>query len=601
MTAAVEQLRALVAQGRWQKARARYQRLGKKAQNDVEALFLVGIAYGQLKEYEAALDSFQRVIALNPSMPAVYQNMGLALKELGRPQDAITAFRKAVQLKPDFIDAWCGLGLVCSSIRQYSGAEECFRKALAVRPDNMTVQYHLAQTLRALQRHQEAFEIFSHLVNASPDSIELYEIIGNNFSEAGRYDEALQWYQRAIDIKPDFASVYYNLGLTYQTLGDLDNAVKYHRLATKYDVDNYQAHRAIAANKVFTDVHDPDLSALEKAMQSGNQSAEGSMHLHFALAKAYEDLADYDRAFRHYRDANRIKRSEYDYNINMDVALIDRIKASLSKDILGRHAAGLNLEGGQVPVFIVGMPRSGTSLVEQILASHPDVYGAGELATLKDTLSQLPGLAPILSANANGTAHDVRATLAHLADGDLSRLAAQYQQLAGANSGAARFVTDKLPMNFLHIGLIYLLMPQARVIHCMRDPLDTCLSCYKRYFTGELRFAYDLTELGQYYCLYQDLMAYWHEVLPGFVFELSYEDLVTNQEATTRRLLEFVGLDWDSRCLTFYATDRSVKTNSFAQVRKPIYQSAMKLWTHYASHLAPLMDELRRCGNDVSR
>ena len=232
------------------------------------------------------------------------------------------------------------------------------------------------------------------------------------------------------------------------------------------------------------------------------------------------------------------------------------------------------------------MPRSGTTLTEQILASHPQVHGAGELSALSDVLSDFHAV-------------DDLAKLAALDASELDGLARRYRQLAHESVPTdRRYVVDKMPHNFRYIGFIRLLFPQAKVIHCLRDPVDTCLSCYKRYFAGGgVRFAYDLTELGRYYCLYLNLMHHWHSVLPGYVYDLRYEDLIADQEGQSRRLLEFCGLPWDERCLTFYDSNRLVTTNSYHQVRQPIYRSSVQLWRRFEDHLAPLLDELRQCRN----
>jgi hypothetical protein len=308
--------------------------------------------------------------------------------------------------------------------------------------------------------------------------------------------------------------------------------------------------------------------------------------LHFGLANLRQRAGDYDAAFDHFRQGNAIRRGLFEKTgTAFDPAAhrrrIDWLIRTFTPEYF-RQVEGVGV-GDESPVFIVGMPRSGTTLVEQILSQHPQVFGAGELRDIDRLAEELTG--PIMAAGGDGAA------LARLARQKGQDLAQRHlQRLIQLGGGAVR-VLDKMPINFLHLGLIATLFPRARVLHCRRDPLDTCVSCYCQYFHA-LNFTWDLADLGNYYRQYERLMAHWQTTLPLRLLDVSYEELVNNQEAVSRRLVDFCGLDWDERCLAFYESRRPVHTQSTLQVRRPMYASSVGRWKRYEKHLQPLQDAL---------
>jgi hypothetical protein len=305
-------------------------------------------------------------------------------------------------------------------------------------------------------------------------------------------------------------------------------------------------------------------------------SRERRSAAHFSLGRLYDRAGDYNRAFVHFQAGNNLKPSDFDRG--EFTRFIDDLINTFDVDFM-RNAPCAH-HGSRRPVFIVGMPRSGTSLVEQILASHPEVCGGGELEDIRHIAF---GAGAWL-----GSSHTYPRVVRELAAADCDTLAAGYLKKLAVLSPQARCVTDKMPQNFLALGLIALLFPEARVIHCLRDPLDTCLSCYFHDFTGYHPYAYRLEGLGFYYRQYQRLMRHWRAVLPIPMLDVVYEDLVADPEAGIRQLLAFCELDWDERCLRFYESERIVHTSSYQQVRRPIYKSSLGRWRHYAAHLEPL-------------
>jgi len=325
---------------------------------------------------------------------------------------------------------------------------------------------------------------------------------------------------------------------------------------------------------------DPDILAMEELLDRPDLSAGKSMHLCFALGKAYQDVKNYERAFAYLSKGNQIKRG----SINFDLATVqeacDRTIKEFSRELFAQNrAVGFNSE---LPIFILGMPRSGTTLVEQILASHPQVHGAGEL----------PYLQQLAKALSRKLGRPFPEGVGKIDPGSWQGLGKNHVQAMRKIAPRARYITDKMPDNFWRVGTIHLMLPQAKIIHCVRNPADTCLSCYQKLFTQGQEFSYDLQDLGHYYQVYHRLMQHWQAVLPGPILEVRYEDVVANQDGKAREILAFCGIEWDDACLAFYQTDRPVMTASTAQVRQPIYTTSVERWRRYERQLAPLLEAL---------
>ena len=312
------------------------------------------------------------------------------------------------------------------------------------------------------------------------------------------------------------------------------------------------------------------------------------MYLGYALGKAYEDIKAYDKSFENLKIGNSLKRAASRFSIDEVKATVDEIIETFSKDVFENT---LSTQTEHSPIFIIGMPRSGTTLVEQIIASHSEVIGGGELTLLRDVITG-HGDANISVVQLSKSGKSYPEGVLTVSASDLSKMGQAYMDLAAGRLGTTGSFTDKMPRNFFFAGLIKLILPDAKVIHCKRSPLDTCLSCYSIHFPYGQEFSNDLSELGQYYREYDRLMAHWKSVLGDWVLDVEYENLVTDPKSGTERLLNFCELPWQDACLEFHKTDRQVTTASAAQVRQPIYKSAMKRWQHFDQHLGPLIDAL---------
>lgn len=437
-------------------------------------------------------------------------------------------------------------------------------------------------------RFSEALKLCRQAVEKEPGNFAAQSNLGNILARLGKTEQAAEAYGRALAMEPSSVPVLSNLALLKAETGDGGGALGLYRRILEIDPTDAEVFHDLSLVKTFAS-GDPDLAAMEELRAELPTDAEKTMFLDFALAKAFDDLGRHDRAFERLASANRLKRASLDYDVARDEALADRIIGAFDKPFLDAQGSpGLS---DDKPIFIIGMPRSGTTLVEQVLASHSQIVGAGELNHFRDVVMGFGGAGPGvkgLGTSGLGFPEGVR----DLTGGDFQKLGKAYSGLLGQQAADARRVTDKMPRNFFFAGLIALTLPDARIIHCTRHPVATCFSCYRIHFPEGQKFAYDLGELGRYYRLYDRLMEHWRAVLPGRIFDLSYEDLVAEPEARMRALLEFAGLDWEDACLEFHKTGRQVRTASAQQVRRPLYRTAVERWKRYEKHLGPLIDAL---------
>lgn len=453
-----------------------------------------------------------------------------------------------------------------------------------VLPEN--VQPELQQLLDEAVAHyragrfEESSVCYRQAITIAPERSETYYCLGHALREQGQFEKTVECYRKVLEIQPDFAEGYNNLGLVLRILAQFDAAIVCFRQAISIDADYVAAYYNLAFAYKPT-AYDDDIRQMENLYQQANLADQQRSQLAFALGKLFEDLAQYDKAFDYIAAGNRFKRSVYTYSITADVEFLQRQKRIFNKAFFALDREIVATEN--TPIFILGMFRSGTTLVEQILASHPQVFGAGELDFIHDTTVRC-------AADAGKTFPECVV----VTESDYLRmLACDYIRALRSRAPQVQHISDKMPGNFLYIGFIHLLFPAAKIIHCRRDPMATCWSIFKHNFPSQAhQYAYDLHELAAYYKLYQDIMRHWQEVLPGRIYELQYEDLVGDQETQTRRLLQHCNLPWNDSCLQFHQTARPVKTASALQVRRPLYSRSVEAWRRYEKQLQPLYQAL---------
>ncbi|HEV2110454.1 MAG TPA: sulfotransferase [Gammaproteobacteria bacterium] len=580
--AAVLMPRAVAAhqQGDLTAAEREYRAVLAAAPGHADATHFLGLLLHQRGESEQGLGLMQQALSLSPQNYQYRSNLAGVLNQLGRPRDAERLYREALALKPDHRDSHVNLGMLYAAEGDHPRALACFDVALRLAPGDYTAWFCRAQSLQQLARGREALAAYREAAAAAADDPERLQHLGVALREAGEFEEAERCHARALKLAPDSPQAVSGLGNVLAMGGDLSAAERHYRRAIALKPDYAGAfHNLVDVARLAPgDLLWPALMAL--AERATELPPESAIPLHFTLGRVWEGQQDYPRAFRHFREGNRLKRAGIQYD--------EAAQARFFADFIDAYPAMVHhgLENGeQRPVFIVGMPRSGTTLAEQILASHPAVHGAGETHALRNCLrEELPP-----DAGDYGLPRQV----AGLDTAALQRAAARYGRHLDEIAPGALRVTNKLPGNMVFLGLMRLLFPRARIIHCRRDPLDTCLSCYTKLFTTGHPFSYELGELGRFHRMYRELMAGWRRLLPsGSMLELDYEALVADFEGGARRLVDYCGLPWDEACLSFHTAARPVRTASLAQVRQPIYSSSVGRWKKYESELAPLKEAL---------
>lgn len=524
------------------------------------ALHSLGVLYFHSSQWDKALDFFIRAVQQEPSNGLYQRNLGELCRRLGRIDQAILCGKAATKLDSKNAEPFYNLALAYVDAGQIDQAIAAYRKAVKLNPKHGLAWNNLGSALEQQGNKKSALLAYENAVEINAGHAEAQNNRGAIYSEMGRLDEARSSFNAAIASAPAFVEAHYNL----------------------------------SSLKTYT-TDDPHLSILEKIYPQRESLADSArIRYTFALGKALDDIGRYDEAFKAYEEGNRLQH----FLLPVDEDAADELLAEITKVFTPEFFAKRKQWVGEVdpkrvPIFIVGMPRSGTTLLEQILATHPSVYGAGELTELNAVVYEATGQ----QDNKPFTNHIIS-----LSEEQVRKIGERYLAQVWKLAPKSKFITDKMPANFFYLGLIHLALPNAKIIHAMRDPMDSCFSCYSRLFNDTMEFAYDLDSLGKYYRRYITLMKHWHEVLPSnTILDLSYEELVADTEKQARRVLEFVGLPWDQNCLEFHKNDRLVKTASVAQVRKPIYKSSLARWKHFKKHLQPLLQyvqEFRQSQDD---
>ncbi|MEN8134133.1 MAG: tetratricopeptide repeat protein [Thermodesulfobacteriota bacterium] len=563
-----------------------YQKALTIEQNNSLALSGLGNALLDTGMIEDSIATFRKLVKTAPDSADSYYNLGNALMRFGDMIEAAANYRKSLQLHPGFVNAYFNLGLALEAGSEPNQplpeAISFYEKALTGEANHPQALTGLGSSLLNAGMIEEAIATFRKLVKAAPNSAESYFNLGHGLMRLN-VTEAAEQFKKALQLRPDFVEALHGLGGTCEYLGRLDEARNCYRNAIRIQPSFAAAHYQLAKTQKHQS-RDDDIVAMEKLLYSKKLNPQNRMMLAFGLGKAYEELKLYDQAFDLLEEANRLKRATFEFNITNEAAYFTQTRKDFGRSLFKSLAnAGTTGEGA---IFVLGMPRSGTSLVEQILASHPDVFGAGELPYLGNIRSS-HNLASAPNAALGRQLKTIPAST-------LDEMGHEYLAMTRSLSEKTetKYIVDKMPHNFMNIGMIKLILPKAKIIHCRRLPMDNCLSIYKNFFDFAHKYAYNMNELGKYYNLYQQLMGHWHRVLPGFIYDICYEDLVADQEKNSRALFEFCGIPWDSRSLDFHQTKRAVTTLSSSQVRQPIYSDSVKLWEKYGEKLTELAHAL---------
>jgi Flp pilus assembly protein TadD len=505
----------------------------------------LGIALAALQQNKMAeaIQFMQQAVEIAPSITVYRRNLGELLRRAGQLEAAITSLTTTTHMEPHLAENHFLLGLAYNDNQQFSLAIHHYHTALSYHPNDGITWNNLGASLENSGDKQTAKVAYATAIALNSKHAEAQNNLAAIYSEEGRLDEARSHFVEAISANPTFIDAHYNLSLI----------------------------------KTYTP-DDPHLGFLESILQNINHySTHNRIRYYFALGKALDNTQQYTRAFQAYAEGNRLHYLQQPWDQTKLQTLVTQMPEIFNKNFLTRSAI---TQHTRCPIFIVGMPRAGTTLIEQILASHESIYGAGELTILDE----------IIQESCRAANLSFHAWVTQLTDQQFIMLGEQYLDRTWKLAPDKQFIVDKMPGNCFYIGMIYRMLPHAKIIHAIRDPMDSCFSCFTHLFKDNMAFAYDQTALGTYYTLYAKAMQHWNATLPeNSIFNLPYEQMIANHEALSKQLVEYIGLPWDPNCLNFYENNRLVKTASLTQVRKPIYKTSVQRWRHFANELAPLL------------
>ncbi len=569
-------------------------------------------------EPEEAAIILQNATRLDPELDRAYFNLGKALAMLGRGKDADQAFEKSFDLNPERkslalaaehqragrwkeaeqlyrevlrsnptnVDALRLLGNVAMRNGRIYEAERLFRRAVANAPDFVAALLDLGLTLKSQNRLEESIDRFRQVIKLEPNNIQATHLLASTLTLTAQTYESVETYQRVLELKPKHAGAMLGLGHTLKTVGRQEEAIEAYRECIRHRPHNGEIYWSLANLKTYR-LSDDDIHEM-KAMVAGNGETEevteqSRINFLFALAKAFEDRGDFEQAWNYYHQGNSSQRLLENYDPVRTEVMNDEIIEVFTREFLAENT-GLGNPSAE-PIFVVGLPRSGSTLIEQILASHSQVEGTSELPYVGVVVTSLNRN----RADGINYPHAVR----ELGAKHFTKLGSDYLDLAKIHrvEGKPRFI-DKMPNNFPSIGFLNLILPNARIIDARRYPLDSCLSCYRQLFARGQNFTYDLTDIGEYFLQYERMMDHWHDVLPGRCLTVQYEEVVMDFETQVRRLLEYCELPFEEACINFHQTERPVRTASSEQVRQPVYSKSVNFWRNHEAYLDELIEVL---------
>jgi tetratricopeptide (TPR) repeat protein len=561
---------------------------------------------------EEAIKCYKRVIELTPDNPAAHRDLAMAHKTLGQRSEAEQALDESFELDPERrelvtalehqqagefgkaeiicreilrrdprnVNATRMLGTLARDLGKPRLAARMLRNAVKIAPDFFGAQIDLARALIEIDELDECVPVLMGAIKLQPELPQPYSLLGNLHTKRGKFEEAVEAYKQALEKQPNHGSSLAGMGHALKTIGRQEESIDTYRDCIRKFPEFGEAYWALANLKTFR-FSDDEVATMEKAVENDKLSDETRVNFNYSLGKSYEDNGDYDRAFQAYARGNALRRPNENYDPVHTETVHDQLIESISAEFLQQNEG--NGCPDDAPIFIVGLPRSGSTLIEQILASHSLVDGTHELPDLPRIIKTINDQRP------GGVGYPM--ALQHYGR-ELATLGEQYIETTARYRKGAPHYTDKMPNNFASIGLIAAILPHATIINARRHPLDSCMGCFKQLFYKGQSFTYDLVELGEYYLEYERLMAHWNDIMPGKVLDIHYEQMVADQENQTRKLIEHCRLPWEDQVLRFYETDRAVITASSEQVRQPIYSKSVNSWRRFESHLKPLIEVL---------
>ena len=525
-------------------------------------------------QMDKALLSIKELIQDFPNIPLLHNISGACNSALGEIDSAIISFNKAIELKPDYDEAYFNLGVAFHQTGKLGEALNSYERAISIKHAYPTAHNNLGLIALSQGQLDNALKSFEWAVAYGPEYAEAHNSLGAALQELKQFEKAKASFKKAVALNPQYAQGLHNLAILCEIINLPDEASEYYEKALAVEPNYAEAYRNQSRTKKYKK-NDPQIAQMQSIYSNDNLSISDKVHINFALAKVNEDLGNQKDFFKHLDEGSRLRKKQLNYNINETEEFHSSLIRLFSEDqpkIKQLSLGPLDIR----PIFIVGMPRSGTSLVEQIISSHHSVHGAGELNNFKNVVT--PALKNYIGNLTNTINED-----------DLLSIRMNYIKSLVDLNVSEKIITDKMPVNFRMIGLILTAIPEAKIIHLTRNPKATCWSNYKHYFANENGFTFDQEDLARFFILYQELMGFWHKSFPNKIHDISYERLTTHQEDETQKLLKYCELDWDNNCLNFHKNTRAVHTASASQVRQKMYQGSSDAWKKYEKFLQPLI------------
>ncbi len=543
------------------------------------AQFNLGKALASIGRGEEADAAFEASFAMSPDRKLLAQ--AAKLHKEGRLEEAEKLYRQVLKNNPDNVDAMRMLAMVAATLKHYDDAERLLRRAVAIAPDFLTAVIDLGRILKEQDRFEEAINCFKNAIAINPNNPHTHFLLAGAYSPAALNHEAVKEYRRTLELSPRHPGALIGLGNALKTIGQQEEAIRAYQDCISVKPNNGETYWSLANLKTYR-FSNEQLEEMEKKVNDNTGLAgKSEVNFLFALGKAYDDRQDYVRAWHYYERGNDKQRMLVQYDPVQTETTNDALIEVFDKTLFDEKNDSGQLD--QAPIFILGLPRSGSTLIEQVLASHSQVEGTSELP-------YLGRVAMSLNRNrADGVNYPQ--AVRELAPEHLAALGEDYIRYAQLHRTEGKpFFVDKMPNNFPTIGFLHLILPNAKIIDARRHPLDACVGNFRQHYAKGQTFAYDLTDIGEYYLQYQRMMDHWHEVLPGRVLTVQYEEVVTDFAAQVRRILEYCRLPWEDNCINFYETERPVRTASSEQVRQPIYTGSVNFWRNYEDHLDELIE-----------
>ena len=554
--------------------------------NQVESLYLRGIVAHQRGKPASAEKYLRRAIKAAPKNPMGHGGLGIVRLAQGKLEDAATLFKRALSISPEQPHIHNNFGLALAGLGKFAEAEHHYDEALRLVPNYADAWLNLGKLRQDEGQLHDAAGCYERALKAAPNMAEAHTNLGNMHHRTGQVDAALASYSRAVEANPEYVEALFNKAVIQSEIGQISDAINSYRAVIEAEPEHAEAMCGLgeALETVGHEAEATECYRRAGRIRPRQLPEEREGRLRYMLGRNFDRLKDYDRAFAEIKIANELRlaafrRSGQTYDQSAQEQLIDGIIAAFPVGF-AKKLTGLGVTE-DLPIFVLGMPRSGTTLAEQILASHPLVHGAGELM-------EVPRISQRFAGNGNWWE-----TVDRLDHSLAAKLANDYLKALRKKAPTAQRIVDKLPTNFLFIGLIRAILPNATIVHMQRDRRDNCISNYFRNFGEAVPHNHNLADLGHYYRQYERLMEHWDAVFPGEIFHLDYEWIVREQETASRALIDRCGLEWNDSCLDFHTTDRTVQTASYMQVRRPIYDDSIARWRHYERYIGPLLDALK--------